>query len=484
MRILAIDQGTSATKAIITVDRVVVAEAETPCAPTALANGGVEVDPELLWQSVLSAGHVAIERAGGAIPDAIGLANQGETIMAWDRRTGRPLSAAIVWQDRRSAGLCDQLRQRGWGQRLAQITGLELDPYFVAPKIGWLRAIVGPGPTITTTDVWLLNRLCGAFVTDAATASRTLLADLDSVEWSSQACDAFNIDINHMPRIIDNAGVVGETTAFAGQPVPITGVCVDQQAALFAESCFLPGQAKCTYGTGAFLLANAGTTPTRSSNGLVGCVAWQLDGLPTWCLDGQVYTVGAAVTWLQQVGLIARPHDLDPVGGAVESANGVTFIPGLAGLGAPFWAPNAKGSLTGISLGTTTAHVVRAVIDGIAAQVAWLARAAGDDLGGSLVRLRVDGGLTRSRVLLQAQADLAQIPIEVYPSPNATALGVAAFAEIGNEARASAGPGHRPQRDVTVDWRPSAVFEPQITADEAHTRLTQWRTVAEATLEL
>ena len=484
MRILAIDQGTSATKAVVTVDRVVVAEAETPCAPTALANGGVEVDPELLWQSVLSAGHLAIDRAGGMTPDAIGLANQGETILAWDRRTGHPLSAAISWQDRRSAGLCDELRRNGWGQILAQITGLELDPYFVAPKIAWLRAIVGPNPTIATTDVWLLNRLCGAFVTDAATASRTLLTDLESVQWNDQACDAFNIDIGQLPQIVDNAGFVGETTAFSERPIPITGLCVDQQAALFAESCFLPGHAKCTYGTGAFLLANAGAVPTRSTNGLVGCVAWQFDGQPTWCLDGQVYTVGAAVSWLQQIGLINHPRDLDAVGGTVDGAHGVTFIPGLAGLGAPFWAPHARGSLAGISLGTTPGHVVRAVIDGIAAQVAWLARAAGDDLGTPLIRLRVDGGLTRSQVLLQTQADLAQIPVEVYPSPNATALGVAAFAEIGNGTVSSVVLGERRGPDGTLDWQPSAVFEPQIDADQALSRLAQWRAVAEATLDL
>lgn len=473
MRVLAIDQGTSATKAIVVVDGVVAGEAECACAPTSAPDGGVEVDPELLWQSVLVAGRTALAQAGGHSPDAIGLANQGETVVAWERENGRPIGPAIVWQDRRSTELCDRLRVHGWGERLAHITGLELDPYFVAPKIAWLRERVGSSPVITTTDVWLLNRMCGSFVTDAATASRTLLLDLETVSWNAQACGAFGIDPASLPTIVGNTGVIAETTAFSSAPVPISGLCVDQQAALFAESCVAPGEAKCTYGTGAFLLASTGKVPTRSANGLVGCVAWQMDGDTTWCLDGQVYTVGAAVSWLQDVGLISSPSDLDALGGAVASSEGVNFVPGLAGLGAPFWAPHAKGSLTGLSLGTTRAHVVRAVIEGIAAQVAWLARAAGADLGSPLVRLRVDGGLTRSKVLLQVQADLLQAPIEVYPSPNATALGVAAFAAIGMG-----------DLSPSVPWQPSAVVEPAISAGEADERLHRWRAVAEATLGL
>lgn len=473
MRVLAIDQGTSATKAIVVVDGIVVAEAQSACAPVVTPDGGVEVDPELLWQSILIAGCEAITLAGGKAPDAIGLANQGETVLAWDRPTGRPLSQCIVWQDRRSAPLCETLRADGRAEELAQITGLELDPYFVAPKIAWLRERVDPSAVITTSDVWLLHRMCGAFVTDAATASRSLLLDLDTVTWSSIACDAFGIDMDSLPTIVRNAGAIGETRAFSTTPVPVTGLCVDQQAALYAESCIAAGEAKCTYGTGAFLLASTGHTPTRSSNGLVGCVAWQLGDATTWCLDGQVFTVGAAVTWLQEMGFINGPADLDALGSTVTTTGGATFVPGLAGLGAPFWAPNARGALTGLSLSTSRGHVVRSVIEGIAAQVTWLARAAGSDLGTPLVRLRVDGGLTRSKVLLQTQADLLQAPVEVYPSPNATALGVAAFAQLGAGGKATL---HK--------WKPSAVIEPSITNDEANDRLSAWRAVAEATLSL
>jgi glycerol kinase len=473
MRVLAIDQGTSATKAIVMDDGCVVAAATAACATSATPDGGVEVAAEAIWQSVLVAGRDALAKCDERGLDAIGLANQGETVVAWDRSTGAPFGPAISWQDRRSVEVCDRIRAAGGADALEAITGLELDPYFVAPKLRWLRDRIGAGPVITTSDVWLVHRLCGAFVTDAATASRTLLMDLVEVAWSDAACQAFEIDAETLPEIVPNAGHFGTTDAFGPAGVPLTGLCVDQQAALFGQSCTEAGDAKCTYGTGAFLLASTGGTPTWSRNGLVGSVGWQLGGSTTWCLDGQAYTVGAAVTWLQEMGCIDGPADLDGLGATVASSGGVTFIPGLAGLAAPFWAPLAKGSLTGLSLGTSRAHLVRAVVDGIAAQVAWLARAAAADLGAPLSRLRVDGGLTRSRLLLQTQADLLQIPIEVAPSPDATALGVAAFACIG-----AGEPGAAPE------WRPAAVVEPRISADEADDRLCRWRAVAEATVAL
>jgi len=275
-----------------------------------------------------------------------------------------------------------------------------------------------------------------------------------------------------LPAIAPCAGVVGETTVFGGR-LPVAGIAVDQQAALFAESCLSPGETKCTYGTGAFLLATVGARARRSKAGLVACVAWQLGGETTYCLDGQVYTVGAAVTWLQEIGLISTPQDLDQLGGAAPDAGQVVFVPGLAGLAAPFWRPAARGVFAGLALATTRQQMVRAVVDGIAAQVAWLARAVAADLGQPLQRLRVDGGLTRSRLLMQIQADLLQAPVEVYPSPHATALGVAAFARLGT------GTAH-----AQSAWQPAAVYEPQIGADEAESRLQRWRRVAEATMGL
>ena len=310
-----------------------------------------------------------------------------------------------------------------------------------------------------------------AFVTDVATAGRTLLLDLDTAAWSVEAANIFGVDIASLPTVVANATPLGECTVFGAATV-VSGACVDQQAALFAEACLSPGEAKCTYGTGAFLLTNTGGRPTRSTNGLVGCPAWQIGDKVTWCLDGQVYTVGAAVNWLIEMGVISHGSDLDAVGGTVADAGGVTFVPALAGLAAPYWEPHARASFTGLSLGTTRAHLARAAIDGIAAQVALLAAAVGRDLGAPLSRLRVDGGLTRSATLLQVQADLLQAPVEVYPSPHATVLGVAQFAAIG------AGIG---VESPVATWTPSAVLEPQISADEANDRLDRWRHAADAT---
>jgi len=484
--VLAIDQGTSGTKAlVVAADGEILAEHQVEVHPVALGDGAVEQDPEALWQSVLSAGSAALAESGTTV-DAVALANQGETVLAWDRVSGTPLAPALVWQDRRAAGVCERLAADGWGERLAALTGLELDPYFVAPKITWLRENVTHDGVATTTDTWLLHRLCGAFVTDAATASRSLLLDLDTVTWSDDACEAFGIGLSTLPRIVTCAEPIGETTAFGPRGLPVVGLAVDQQAALFAEHCFEPGEAKCTYGTGAFLLATIGSTARRSTNGLVTCVAWQLPGAgsgrtrspdTTYCLDGQVYTVGAAVTWLAEIGVIEHASDLDRLGSTVSGTGGVTFVPGLAGLAAPFWKPNARGAFTGLSLATGRAELVRALIEGIAAQCAWLARGAGDDLGAPLTRLRVDGGLTQSRVLMQVQADLLQTPVEVYASPHATALGVAAFARLGAGAATTAA-------EAVGSWTPSAVYEPTISAHEAEERLQTWRTAAEATQNL
>ncbi len=472
---LAIDQGTSATKALVVADDgEVLSLAEAEIQIRATADGAVELDPEELWASVVAAGTEALASAGNPRLTSIGLANQGETVMAWDRSTGVPNGPAIVWQDRRAEVVCERLRDHG--DFLAQHTGLELDPYFVAPKIVWLREQIGGSPTITTTDAWMLHRLCGAFVTDVATAGRSLLLDLDTGQWSDRACDIFGIDPSMLPTVVDNAQALGDCSVFGGS-VPVTGTCVDQQAALFAEHCHAAGEAKCTYGTGAFMLACTGDRPTRSTNGLVGCPAWKIGDALTYCLDGQVYTVGAAVTWLIDMGIIAEPGDLDRVGGAVDGPNGVVFVPALAGLAAPYWKPQAKAAFTGMTLSTERGHLVRAAIEGIVAQVALLAQAAGRDLGAPLTRLRVDGGLTRSQVLLQTQADLLQAPVEVYPSPHATALGVAAFSDLGANLDSP------PQLGAT-SWRPDAVLEPRIGADEAAERLGAWQRAAAATMDL
>ena len=328
MNVLAIDQGTSATKAVLAgPGQEVLGAAEVPVHVRAVGADGVEANPDELLASVIRAGTEALA-AARAPAHAVALANQGETVLAWDRHTGRPLTPAIVWQDRRSAGVCERLA--GSAGRLAEITGLQLDPYFAAPKMTWLRENLSARGVVTTTDSWLLARLGGSYVTDAATASRTLLLDLDSAAWSAEACEIFGLDPGELPEVTDCAGITGETTAF-GAALPIAGLAVDQQAALLAERCFAAGQAKCTYGTGAFLLATTGARAVRSARGLAASVAWRLAGQPTYCLDGQVYTAGAAVRWLGEIGLLADASELDTVGGSVPDSGGVTFLPALAG---------------------------------------------------------------------------------------------------------------------------------------------------------
>jgi glycerol kinase len=473
VNVLAIDQGTSATKALLAgPGGEVLGRGEVPVRTRSVGADGVEADPEELFGSVVAAGRRALGAARGAPAHAVALANQGETVLAWDRSSGAPLSAAIVWQDRRSASVCARLADRA--AELAAITGLPLDPYFAAPKMTWLRENLTGDGTVTTTDTWLLRRLGARYVTDAATASRTMLLDLDSVAWSPAACEAFGLDLAALPTVADCAGVVGETSLFGGS-LPVAGIAVDQQAALLAEGCLAAGDAKCTYGTGAFLLVTTGSSAVRSGAGLSCSVAWRLGGAATYCLDGQVYTAGSALRWLTGIGVLGDASELDAVGGTEPDAGGVTFVPALAGLGAPHWAPDARGLLTGLRLGTSRGHLARAVAEGIAASVTLLVSAACADLGRPLTSLRVDGGLTRSRLLMQAQADLLQVPVLICRSADATALGVAALARLGLGDATAAG-------EALGAVEVEAVVEPSITADQAAERVSVFRSALDVTL--
>jgi glycerol kinase len=470
--VLAVDQGTSGTKALVVCpERGVLGTGFAEVRPRYLPNGLAEVDPARLYDSVVDAGRRALAEAGEDVV-AFGLANQGETVLAWDPATGRPLTDALVWQDRRAASVCAELT--GHAEELRQLTGLPLDPYFAAPKMAWIRRHQTREGVVTTSDAWLVHRLTGAYVTDAATAGRTQLLDLDRVEWSPRALDLYGLAGERLPEVTDAAGPVGTTTAF-GPEIPLTGLIVDQQAALLAQRVTGPGTAKCTYGTGAFLLAHTGDRPRRGGSGLVSCVAWRLDGHTGYCLDGQVYTAASAVRWLTDLGVISSAADLDPVGGAVPDSGGVTFVPALAGLAAPWWRGDLRGSLTGLGLDTTAGHLVRALCEGLAAQIAELAEAAAHDLGAPLDTLRVDGGLTRSALLMQTQADLLQRPVEVSALPDATALGAAALARLGAE------PGLSTEAALP-DWKPAAVYEPRIPADRAAERRARFRTAVAALL--
>ena len=465
--ILAIDQGTSGTKAVVVdASGVILAIAEESVHPRYLPGGGVEQDPQELLDSVLRAGRRALAESGRTV-QAVALANQGETVLAWDRSTGRPLSPAIVWQDRRAESVCAPLSDHA--DQIAQATGLVLDPYFSAPKMRWIRDNLTTDGVVTTSDTWLVHQLCGEFVTDVTTASRSLNFNLDTAEWDAGLLSLFGLDGEDLPAIVGCDQVVGSTTAF-GPKIPVAGLIVDQQAALLAEACLQPGTAKCTFGTGAFLLAQAGTTAVRSTHGLTTSVAWRLRGETPYCIDGQVYTAASAIRWITQLGLITGANELDDI--AAEKNGGVLCVPALAGLAAPWWDPQATATLSGMTLSTGRGEIVRAVLEGIAAQVAELCRLVAADLGTDLTRLRVDGGLTRSTVLMQAQADLGQVSLDVYPSQHATALGAAACARLALE----------PTLDVATvvgGWEPKRTYEPAWDADQAAEHLAAWRHVAE-----
>ncbi|MFJ4200163.1 FGGY family carbohydrate kinase [Streptomyces sviceus] len=471
--VLAVDQGTSGTKAlVICPERGVIGSGFAEVRPRHLPAGRVEADPAQLYDSVVEAGSRALAEAGEAVV-ALGLANQGETVLAWDPATGRPLTDALVWQDRRAESVCSEL---SWcADELRALTGLPLDPYFAAPKMAWIRRHLTREGVVTTSDAWLVHRLTGAFVTDAATAGRTQLLDLDRAQWSGRALDRYGLADERLPEVVDNARQVGVTRAF-GPEIPLTGLAVDQQAALLAQRVTAPGGAKCTYGTGAFLLAHTGSVPRRGAAGLVSCVAWQLGGRTDYCLDGQVYTAASAVRWLTDLGVIKGAGDLDAVGGAVPDSGGVTFVPALAGLAAPWWRGDLRGSLTGLGLDTGPGQLVRALCEGLAAQVVLLAEAAATELGAPLDALRVDGGLTRSTLLMQTQADLLQRPVEVSALPDATALGVGTLARLGAE------PGLK-VTDALPDGKPAAVYEPRVSSEEAAERLAAFRAAVNALLE-
>jgi glycerol kinase len=470
VNILAIDQGTSGTKAVVVdSDDRVLAVAEVPIRPDYRAGGIVEQDPKELIDSVLEAAHRARDIAGVAI-DAVSLTNQGETVLAWDPETGRALSPMIVWQDGRAQSVCARLQTHA--EDIAQRTGLVLDPYFVAPKLAWIREHCTEDGVVTTSDTWILHRLTGEFVTDVSTASRSLITDLDTVAYDPSLLELFGLAGERLPRIADNDEIIGTTNEFGGS-VPVGGLVVDQQAALLAERCLDAGEAKCTFGTGAFLLANLGTAPIRSTHGLTVSGAWRVGGITSYCSDGQVYTAASAVRWLQDVGLLAGPEEIDRL--ASDDAHGTICVPALAGLAAPWWRSDASAVLQGMTLATSRADLVTAVVQGLAAQVAELADLVSADLGTPLTRLRVDGGLTRSRVFMQAVADLMQIDIEVYPSAHATPLGAVALARRSVDPSLSLA-------DAIVAWQPERSFTPQWSADRALTFRSTWHSAVERSI--
>jgi glycerol kinase len=483
--VLAIDQGTTGTKAlVITEDGQVAAGRSQEFRQLYPRPGRVEHDPEEIWRSVTATAEAALREAWvrpGEVT-AVGITNQRETTVAWDRATGAPVHNAIVWQDRRTAGMCRRLAAAGLEQQFRDRTGLRLDAYFSGTKIAWLLDNV-PGLrkraesgeiAVGTIDSWLVCRLTGGrlHLTDYTNASRTLLMDLASLRWDDELCHLLHVPREVLPEIRPSCQVYGDTDpgSFLGATVPVAGILGDQQAALFAQGCFEPGQAKNTYGTGSFVLGNTGTEPRLGSAKLVATVAFGLEGQPAqYALEGSIFVTGAAVQWLRDdLGIIGEAADTERLAASLDGNDDVWFVPALVGLGAPEWDPQARGTLVGATRGTGRAHLARAVLESEAYQTRDVADAMNAESGQPVTELRADGGAAVNGWLMQFQADILGIPVDVPTVTETTSLGSAYMAGLATGVFADRGELQRARKTAHR-------YEPRMSQarrDEMHGR---WR---------
>jgi glycerol kinase len=470
--ILAIDQGTTGTTCIVF-------DPEGREAGRAYSEfeqyfpqpGWVEHDAEEIWQTVRRVGGEALKAAGirGEELAAIGITNQRETVVAWDPSTGEPLHRAIVWQDRRTSARCDELRaEAGVKEMVREKTGLVVDPYFSATKIEWLLGNVPEArqAVFGTIDSYLIFRLTGRHATDYSNASRTMLFDIENLRWDPDLCSLLGIDPATMPEALPSSHLYGTTSEFGGE-VPVAGVAGDQQAALFGQACHRPGDAKNTYGTGSFVLLNAGTNPPDPGQGLLSTVAWGIGDEVTYALEASVFVTGAAIQWLRDgLGLIADASETEALAASLESNDDVYFVPALTGLGSPYWDPRARGTIVGLTRGTTRAHLARAALEGIAYQVTDAVKAQEEAAGSRLPSLKADGGAVANRWLMQFQADLLGVPVVVSEVAETTALGAAYLAGIET--------GIWDLDRVGSLWRAAATYEPSMSAAESERLLERW----------
>ncbi len=482
--ILAIDQGTTGTKVILfDHEGRLCSRAYSEFTQHFPQAGWVEHDAAEIWRSCQNLMAQACHTAGVLPQDirAIGITNQRETVVLWDRKTGVPVCRAIVWQDRRTAAQCDELRAAGFADVFRQKTGLVLDPYFSGTKIAWLldnvaglRARAERGElAFGTIDSWLIWNLTGGRVhaTDYSNASRTLLYNIHELRWDTELLEILNIPAAILPEVKPSSHIYGETApeAFFGVSVPVAGNAGDQQAALFGQTCYAPGTAKNTYGTGSFLLLNTGNKPTPSQSGMLTTIAWRVGDEPVeYALEGAIFITGAAVQWLRDgLGIIENAAETAALANSIASNDGVYFVPALAGLGAPHWDAYARGAIVGLTRGTTRAHLVRAALESICYQTKDVADAMQHDSGIALKELRVDGGAVGNEFLMQFQSDILGVPVEVPAVSETTALGAAYLAGLAV--------GFWQDRDeLAAKWQVTRRYEPNMSATERARLHTRW----------
>jgi glycerol kinase len=479
--VLAIDEGTTGVTALVVgEDAEVLGRGYSEFRQHFPRPGWVEHVPEEIWQATLAACRRALDAAEDVEVAAVGITDQRETAVLWDRETLAAPLRAVVWQDRRSAGMCEQLRESGVEGRVAELTGLRLDPYFTATKLAWLRendprtwqGVESGDVVVGTVDSYLVARLSGGrrHVTDATNASRTLLMDLSSGTWSDELCELFGVPRKALPEIVPSWGEVARTDprAFLGLDVPVSGIAGDQQAALFGQACYSVGDTKCTYGTGSFVLVNTGSTAVPTStddqlSGLLSTVAWMSpDGDLTYAQEGSIFVTGAAVQWLRDgLQLIGTAAETEALARTVPDSGGVVFVPALTGLGAPEWDPEARGTVIGITRGTTRAHLVRATLEAIAFQVRDVVATMED----RVPVLRADGGAAANDFLMQLQADQLGVPVERPEVAETTGLGAAFLAGLGSGVWSSTD-------ELADTWRLDRRFEPGSRDEDGYRR---WR---------
>jgi glycerol kinase len=484
MSVLAIDAGTTGVTAlVVTPDGRIAAKGYQEFAQHFPQPGWVEHAPEEIWQATLEATREVLASYDASDLQAVGITNQRETVLLWDRETLGSPRRAIVWQDRRTAAICERLRSEGHEDRVSELTGLRLDPYFSGTKLTWLRehephtwALVESGRyAVGTVDSYLIARMTRGtwHVTDVSNASRTLLMDLSTGDWSDELCALFGVPRDALPDLVPNWGEIATTdpSVFAGLSLPIAGVAGDQQSALFGQTCFDPGDSKCTYGTGSFILTNTGTSLERSDAGLLSTAAWRSpEGELTYALEGAIFVTGAAVQWLRDgLQIVGSAAESEAVASTVESSEGVVFVPALTGLGAPHWDPHARGTILGLTRGTTRAHLVRATLEAIAFEVRdVLATMPGADSS----PLRVDGGASANDLLCRIQADQLGVPVERPRIVETTGLGAAFLAGLGVGVWGST-------NDLRETWQLDRRFEPEGDRAPADAAYARWQDAVE-----